>query len=150
MDFEIIERPFRVTVFGFGGAIGSDGAGAAGKRHMDRLWREVRDHGIATKGINHWIYLPDSRIFTGVELAPPAAEHGALEEMTVTIDRYLRYVHRGEYSTLPEVWQMLIDELKKLNEVPKCPSIEVYGHWNADPSKCETTILIGLNQSPIL
>jgi hypothetical protein len=146
MHTEILDEPFRVTLFGYGGAIGSDGIGATGKRYMDNMWREVRERGIKTKGINYWIYLPNSAIFTGVELAEPTAEHGTLEKMDVALDRYLRHVHMGDYSTLPQIWPLLFAQLKERKEIPKYPNLEIYGHWNADPSKCETTIVIGLDQ----
>jgi hypothetical protein len=50
------------------------------------------------------------------------------------------------YSTIPQIWPLLFAHLKELNEIPKYPNLEIYGHWNAGPSKCETTILIGLDQ----
>lgn len=113
---------------------------------MDRMWREVRERGVKTKGINHWVYLPNSTIFTGVELAEPTADPGTLEKIEVSLDRYLRHVHKGDYSPLPQIWRLLFAQLMELNEIPKYPNLEIYGHWNADPSKCETTILIGLDQ----
>ena len=133
-------------MLGCGGAIGSDGIGVTGKGYMDRMWREIGELGIKTKGINHWVYLPNSTIFTGVELAEPTADPGTLEKIDVSFDRYLRHVHKGDYSTLPQIWPLLFSQLMELNEIPKYPNLEIYGHWNADPSKCETTILIGLDQ----
>ena len=143
---EILQEPFRVTLFGYGGAIDGDGIGPTGKRYMDKMWQEVRTSGIKTKGINHWVYLPNSTMFTGVELTEPTAEHGTLEKLDVTLDRYLRHVHTGDYATLPHIWPWLFAQLKEQNEISKYPSLEIYGHWNPDPSKCETTILIGVEQ----
>ena len=146
MQTEISDEPFRVTLVGYGGVIGGEGVAVTGKRFMDNLWREVKRLGIKTKGINHWVYLQHSTMFTGVELAEPTAEHGTLEELEVSLDRYLRHVHWGSYSTLPQIWPLLFAQLKERNEKSKYPNLEIYGHWNADPSKCETTILIGLDQ----
>ena len=115
-----------------------------GKGLMDKMWREIQAIGLKTKGINHWVYLPDSMMFTGVELADGVTANGPLEPLDVSLKRYLRYVHTGPYSTLPQIWPQLVAELKQLGETPAKPSLEIYGHWNEDPSKCETTILISL------
>jgi hypothetical protein len=34
-------------------------------------WQVVKGAGIPTTGINHWVYLPDGRMFVGVELRNP-------------------------------------------------------------------------------
>ena len=85
-------------------------------------------------------------MFTGIELAEGATANGTLEPLEVSLERYLRYVHTGPYSELPQIWPQLVDGLKQQGEVPAKPSLEIYGHWNQDPSKCETTILIALNR----
>ena len=103
MHAEILNEPFRVTLLGCGGEIGSDGISVSGKRYMDNMWQEVRERGVKTKGINHWVYLPKSTIFTGVELAEPTADPGTLEKIGLSLDRYLRHVHKGDYSTLPQM-----------------------------------------------
>jgi hypothetical protein len=145
MHTEIIDAPFRVTLVGCGGSIGSEPIGVIGKRYMDNMWREVREHAIKTKGINHWVYLPNANMFTGVEMAEPTAELGTLEKLDVSLNRYLRHVHVGDYSKLPEIWPKLMAQFYEQNEILQYPCLEIYGHWNSDPSKCETTILIGLS-----
>ncbi len=148
MNIKISGEPFRVALLGYGGAINDGDVAASGKRLMDRMWRDIQDRHIKTKGINHWVYLSNSAMFTGVELAEPTTDVGTLEKLNVSLDRYLRHVHVGPYSTLPRIWPLLFAQLKARDEVPKCPNLEVYGHWNKDPSKCETTILIGLEPRP--
>ena len=71
---------------------------------------------------------------------------GTVQKLELKLDRYLRHVHTGDYSLLPQIWPLLFAHLKERNEVPRYPNLEIYGHWNAEPSKCETTILIGLDQ----
>ena len=145
MNIEISGEAFRVTLFGYGGAIDDGDVPASGKRLMDRMWRDVRAGHIKTKGISHWVYLSNSAMFTGVELTEPTTDIGTLEKLDVSLERYLRHVHVGPYATLPQIWPLLFSQLKERDEVPRCPNLEVYGHWNEDPSKCETTILIGLD-----
>ena len=62
----------------------------------------------------------------------------------VSLDRYVRYLHVGPYSTLGAIWRQLMEELEQRGEKPQYPHLEIYEHWNADEAKCETTILIGL------
>jgi L-rhamnose mutarotase len=138
--------PYHVTLVGFRGAITAEGIPTVGKRLMDNLWREVKARGLKTKGINYWVYLPESMMFTGVELAEGSAEIGAMEELKVSLDRYYRHVHTGPYSDLAQVWPELFAKLQQQGESPSCPSLEIYGHWNPDPALCQTTILHGLAQ----
>ena len=146
MQIEIIDAPLRISLFGYHGSLDRESVPVVGKRLMDKMWREVQANGLKTKGINHWVYLPDSMMFTGIELAEGATANGTLEPLEVSLERYLRYVHTGPYSELPQIWPQLVDGLKQQGEVPAKPSLEIYGHWNQDPSKCETTILIALNR----
>ena len=144
MNIDISLEPFRVTLFGYQGLINDGMVAASGKLLMDRMWKEVQDRRIKTTGINHWVYLPNSMIFTGVNLKEPTTDIGTLETLEVFLDRYVKYLHVGPYSTLGATWLQLMEELKTRNEKPQFPNLEIYGHWNADESKCETTILIGL------
>ena len=146
MNLEISTDQFCVTLFGYGGTIDDGNVPASGKRLMDRMWKEVQAHQIGTKGINYWVYLPNSKIFVGVELVDPLAAAGALERMEVSLERYLKYLHVGPYAELPQIWPQLVTQLKHCDEQPTFPNLEIYGHWNSDPTKCETTILISLDQ----
>ena len=146
MQLEIIDNPLRINLVGYHGALDGDSVAVVGKRLMDNMWREVQDLGIKTKGKNHWVYLPDAAMFTGVELAEGFEGIGTLEELEVSLERYLRHVHWGLYSELPQIWPQLFAQLKQRGETPTKPNLEIYGHWNDDPAKCETTILIGLNR----
>jgi hypothetical protein len=55
-------------------------------------------------GINHWVYLPDDKMFVGVELRGP---HPSLSPVPLVplefqLSRYLKHVHVGPYQALPE------------------------------------------------
>ena len=147
MQYEIINSPFHVTLFGVRGTISGEIVPVVGKRLMDAMWTEVHAYDIKTKGINHWVYLPNSAMFVGVELAAAQADrNGGLEQLKVSLDRYLRHVHKGPYSELPQVWPQLMADLKQQGETSVLPNLEIYGHWHSDETKCETTIIIGLKQ----
>ena len=67
-----------------------------------------------------------------------------LEPLDFELRRYCRHIHIGSYQALPQKWEALKSELAVLGEKIDSPSLEVYGHHCDDPSKAETTILIGL------
>ena len=71
MNIEIVETPIRFQMHGIGSVVETGQYGAVGFRLMDEMWRAVRDAQIATTGINHWVYLPEGRMFVGVELRGP-------------------------------------------------------------------------------
>ena len=144
MNIEISSAPYRATLLGYRGLIRNGIVHASAKPLMDRMWKEVQDRRIKTTGINHWVYLPDSMIFTGIEMMESTTDVGTLETLDVSLERYLKHLHVGPYSTLGATWQELMEELKSRDERPEYPNLEIYGHWNADETKCETTILIGL------
>ena len=145
IDYDIIETPVRIMLYGFRSQLDGQAVPIVGKRLMDAMWHEVGAKALKTKGQNHWVYLPNAEMFVGVELADGStAGHGALEACEVTMQRYLRHLHRGPYTDLHAIWPKLFEIVKSLGEHPSSPCLELYGHWNPDPNQCETTILIGL------
>ncbi len=143
MQIEITETPFHVELLGKSGMVPNGDYGEVGRPLMDEMWKAIQDHGIQNSGVNHWVYLGNSEMFVGVE---PAADAGAgsLKRLSVTMERHARHVHVGPYDQLPQKWKSLTAEISQRDEVIKYPSIEIYGHWQQDPDKLETTILIGL------
>jgi hypothetical protein len=112
---------------------------------MNQVWKIVKESHAATSGINHWVYLPDDRMFVGVELLPGSPTPDELESLEFELPRYLKHLHTGPYQDLPEKWKALKTELAHRGEAIGSPSLEIYGHHHCDdPSKLETTILIGL------
>ena len=150
MNIEIIEEPIRFHLHGIGGVVENERYGEVGLRLMNKMWQVVKSVGIPTTGINYWVYLPDGRMFVGVELRnpQPGPMPDPLEPLEFKLRRYMRHVHVGPYQALPQKWKDLKAELAARGEVTGSPSLEVYGHHCGDPSKLETTILIGLRANP--
>ncbi|HEY7326200.1 MAG TPA: GyrI-like domain-containing protein [Gemmataceae bacterium] len=146
MNIEIIEEPIRFHLHGISGVVENERYGEVGLRLMNEMWQAVKGAKIPTTGINHWVYLPDGRMFVGAELRStrqgPMPDQ--LEPLEFELPRYLKHVHVGPYQALPQKWKALKDELAARGEVIGSPSLEVYGHHCDDPAKLETTILIGL------
>ena len=115
---------------------------------MDEMWRIVKEAGLKTTGINHWVYFAGDRMFVGIEVADvgQAAVPEQLEPCECELPRYSKHVHVGPYHELPQKWQALKAELSARGESITMPSLEIYGHSceGEDGSKAETTILIGL------
>jgi hypothetical protein len=149
MKIEIIEEPIRFHLHGVGGVVENDRYGEVGFRLMNEMWQVVKAARIPTTGINHWVYLPDGRMFVGGELRnPQLPTPDQLEPLEFELPRYLRHVHVGPYQALPQKWKELKTQLAARGEVIGSTSLEVYGHHCDDPSKLETTILIGLQKKP--
>ena len=146
MSIEIIEEPIRFHLHGIGGVVENERYGEVGLHLMNKRWQVVKSAGIPTTGINHWVYLPDGRMFVGVQLRNP--QQGPLpdqlEPLELELQRYMKHVHVGPYQELPQKWKDVKAELVACGEVIGSPSLEVYGHHCEEPTKLETTILIGL------
>ncbi len=146
MKIEIVEDPIRFHLYGIGGVVEDKRFGEVGLRLMNQMWHAIKSTGLATTGINHWVYLPDRRMFVGVELrdAKQIPIPVPLEPLEFELQRYVRHLHVGPYQALPQKWSDLKVELAVRNERIGSHSLEIYGHHCDDPSKLETTILIGL------
>lgn len=146
MEIEIIESPIRFHLHGIGGVVENERYGEVGLRLMNAMWQAVKGAKIPTTGINHWVYLPDDRMFVGVELRgpQPSPPSDLLESLEFELPRYLKHVHVGPYQALPQKWKELKVELLARGEVIGSPALEVYGHHCDEASMQETTILIGL------
>lgn len=148
MEVEIIDEPIRFHLHGIGDAVENERYGGVGLRLMNEMWRVVKGAVIPTTGINHWVYLPDGRMFVGVEFQSqqqvPTPDQ--LELLEFKLQRYLKHIHIGPYQALPQKWKELKAELAARGEIIGSPSLEIYGHHCNEPSELETTILIGLQQ----
>jgi effector-binding domain-containing protein len=89
-------------------------------------------------------------MFVGVELrsAQQIPTPDQLEPLEFELQRYMKHVHFGPYQALPQKWKELKAELAVRGEIIGSPSLEIYGHHCDEPSKLETTILIGLQAEP--
>ena len=150
MKIEIIDEPIRFHLHGIGGVVENERFGEVGFRLMNEMWQVVKGAGIPTTGINHWVYLPDGRMFVGVELrnVQQVPTPDLLAPFELGLQRYMKHVHVGPYQALPQKWKELKAELAVRGEIIGSPSLEIYGHHCDEPAKLETTILIGLQAKP--
>ncbi len=85
-------------------------------------------------------------MFVGVELLKNSQVPEPLEPLEFELQRYLKHVHVGPLQALPKKWKTLKTGLVTCGETIGSPPLEIYGHPCDDPSKLETTILIGLQE----
>jgi hypothetical protein len=147
MKIDILQEPIRIRLYGIGGDVDNERFGEIGFRLMNEMWQVVKSAGTPTMGLNHWVYLPNGRMFVGVELrnAKQIPIPDRLEPLEFEMQRYLKHIHVGPYQGLPQKWKDLKQELVAQGESISSPSLEIYGHHREAPLKLETTILIGLH-----
>ena len=148
MDIEIIDQPIRFQLHGAWSTVENNRYAEVGLRLMDGMWRAVINAGLATTGINHWVYMNDPRMFVGVQVkdGQTSAIPAELRPLDFELKRYMKHLHIGPYQALPQKWQALRAELANRGEAIGFTSLEIYGHACADPAMAETTILIGLQK----
>ena len=109
MKIEIIDEPIRFHLYGIGGVVENERYGEVGMRLMNEMWQVVKGAGIPTTGINHWVYLPDGRMFVGVEVRKPQQVPlpDQIESLEFELQRYMKHVHVEPYQALPQKWKDL-------------------------------------------
>ena len=108
------------------------------------MWQIVKSKEIENKGINIWVYEPNEKIFTGVELYERPGQDIGLEHKVVDFPKYAWYKHTGPYHLIKQVGQNMRDELGRMGFLTNLPYVEIYGHWTNDKTKLETELLMSL------
>lgn len=148
MDTQFLTTPIQFHLHGYSSPVENQRYGETGFKLMNEMWRVVKESQTPNEGKNHWVYLPDGRMFVGIVLAPDASAPESLESLSFELRRYLKHLHVGPYELLPAKWQTLKTEIAARGETIantfESPALEVYGHHCSDVSKQETSILIGL------
>jgi hypothetical protein len=144
MKVEIINKNFKLDIYGFSGvAINKDYSSIAFQL-MDKLWRTVKANKLKHKGINIWVYEPNERVFASVELLDSPSQGTGLEHKAVNLIKYAYYKHVGPYNLIKQVGQNMRDELKNTGFETSFPYLEMYGHWTDDETKLVTELIICL------
>lgn len=144
MNVEIIDHPFRLSIYGFSGkALNKDYAGTAFKL-SGKMWETVKSNNLKNKGINIWVYEPNEIVFAGVELDNIPEHNISLKQKNINLAKYAYYKHIGPYKLLRQVGMDMQNELKSKGFQTTLPYIEIYGHWTNDETKSETELLMSL------
>jgi|SRR6478609_7201399 len=144
MEIEMRTKLFTLDIHGFSGtAVDRDYAGTAFKL-MDKMWKIVKSNNLSNKGLNIWVYEPDEKVFTGVELLQTPKQETALEHKIITLEKYAYFKHIGPYGLIKKSGQQMRDVLKSKGLKTISPYIEIYGHWSNDESKLETELIMAV------
>jgi effector-binding domain-containing protein len=144
MKVEIINSPFRLNIYGFSDtAINKDYSGTA-FRLSSKMWQIVKSNNLKNKGLNVWVYEPNEKVFTGVELDDTPKQEIGLEQKSITLLKYAYFKHIGPYNLIKQAGQAMTNEIKQIGLEIDFPYIEIYGHWTTDETKLETELLMSL------
>ena len=144
MNIEIVNEELAMTLYGFSGEAINRNYAETGSRLMEKMWEKIKSGGLKHKGINAWVYEPGDIMFAGVELENAPLNNTELELKKISLAKYVRYKHIGPYGQLPEVYRRMKEESGNRGLKISLPYLEIYGHWTADETKLETTILFSL------
>jgi len=148
MNIEIINQPIQFQLYGLSADVAGRPYGQVGVGLMDQLRSVVKSAKLGTRGLNHWVYFADDRMFVGEQLKNSSQGDisGTLEPVAFTLNRCAKHIHVGPYDQLPQRWRSLKAELSARGETVMMPSLEVYDHSHQceDDSEPLTTILLGL------
>lgn len=145
MKPEIRESPFEKRLFGRSKPVLEnqkpvDAMFAA----MDETWKIVRGNSIPNGGMNHVVYTNGQRVFAGVEIEGSVDPSWGLEQVDLLIPRCVYYCHVGAYDLLGRAYAGVDEEIAARGLGTTGLSLEIYGHWNEDPAKLVTELLIGI------
>jgi effector-binding domain-containing protein len=114
------------------------------KRYLDQVYAAARDGTVHLDGQNIFIYraATDETLTVDfcVGVAAPFAAVGTVVPLETPSGTAAMTTHYGDYGRLGEANAAIIEWCRAHNRVRSGPSWEVYGHWNADPTKLRTDI----------
>jgi effector-binding domain-containing protein len=112
---------------------------------MDETWAIVREHSISNEGMNHVVYTGGQQVFAGVQIEGSWEPSWGLEQVDLVLPRYLYYRHVGTYDLLGEAYSQIDEAIDAKGLERTGLSLEIYGHWDDNPAKLVTEILIGIH-----
>ena len=146
MTLEIRDVPYQKRLYGISiPVLSGQKPGEVMFSAMDALWSILRANAVPNAGVNHILYTAGTSVFAGVEIESSPDPALGLERIDVQIPRYAYYRHAGPYNQLGDVYRSVYEQIDSMHLAAGPLSLEIYGHWDADPSKLVTEILIGLD-----
>lgn len=122
------------------------GVAAAFRQPLDRVWAYLRAHpGLRSDGHNLFLYHHgpggDLTIDFGVEVVRPFDGEGEVACVATPAGRVVSMVHRGAYDRLADTHSALLAWCRGNGRTIGGASWEIYGDWNDDPTRLETTVV---------
>jgi hypothetical protein len=115
---------------------------------LDQVWTFLRAHpGLRTDGHNVFLYGHPTRpgdpmeVDFGVEVTREFEPSGEVKPVWTPAGEVAVAVHVGPYAAMHPTHQEIHAWMKAHNRASAGWSWEIYGDWNEDPTKLETTIM---------
>lgn len=144
MTVDIFNKNFTLNLYGFSAIALNKEYVPTAFQLMDRMWKTVKGNGLKNTGLNIWVFEPDDKVFSGVQLTDTPDHNLGLEQKTVLLTKYASHIHVGSYSLIKQAGQDMRKELQKMGYEPTMPYIEIYGHMFEDETQLKTELLVAL------
>lgn len=129
MNYEIIQSPFNLNLYGFKGRTPEFDYSGKGMELMRKVAEFVQAGKFSNKGVNYWVYESCEDMFVGYEPVGNSAPDGALENLKISIPKFARHVYKGPYDKLGEVNERLQAIFRKEGVKFLYPCLEVYADF---------------------
>ncbi|MGB8397700.1 GyrI-like domain-containing protein [Bradyrhizobium sp.] len=122
------------------------GVAVAWKPALDQVWAFLKANGALRPGHNFFLYHhPERRsepmnVDFGVQVARRFERQGNVQCVTTPAGEVARTVHVGPYDRLGDAHDAIHAWCAANNRTIARASWEIYGDWNNDPARLETTI----------
>ena len=80
----------------------------------------------------------------GAEIAEPFEDDAQLHCTSTPAGRFISMLHVGDYSGLGATYDAIYSYCRGAGLKTAGPYWELYGHWNENPEKLETTVAVSL------
>jgi len=124
------------------------GVGAAWRPALDQVWKFLRTQpGLRTDGHNIFLYHHPARrgdpmdVDFGVEVVREFSPSGEVKTVNTPAGEVAAVMHLGPYDRLGQTHDAIHAWAAANNRVFAGKSWEIYGDWNDDPAKLETTVM---------
>jgi effector-binding domain-containing protein len=128
--------------------VATGGVGAAWRPALDQVWSFLRTQpDLRTDGHNIFLYHHPARRFDpmevdfGVEVVREFAPSGEVKPVKTPAGEVAAALHIGPYDRLGQTHEAVQAFAAANNRAIADTSWEIYGDWNDDPAKLETTVM---------
>ena len=147
MDYKItVEAASPLTLAAVRETVPVSGIARAWKTALDKVWAFLRANQVPNSGLNVFLYHHPERmgdamnIDFGVQVTNTFENAGEVRCVETPAGSVAQTVHVGPYDRLGEAHAAIHQWCKANQRQIAGASWEIYGHWNNDPAKLETTI----------
>ena len=147
MDYQVtVELADPLILAAVRAVVPAGGIAAAWKPALDQVWAFLRTNQVPNSGLNVFLYHPPEHpgaamsIDFGVQLSKRFDDAGHVKCVETPSGEVAQAIHIGPYDRLGAAHAAIHRWCKTNHQPTASSSWEIYGHWNNDPEKLETTV----------